>query len=112
MPRDLRKYLYDIQQACALLAGFTSNKTFVDYAADAMLRSAVERQFEIIGEALSQAIRVDPSLVERISHSGRIIAFRNKLIHGYASVSDEVVWGVVQMNLAVLQREIAALLDS
>ena len=53
MPRDLRKYFYDIEQACKLLAEFTSGKTFADYTTDAMLRSAVERQFEIIGEALS-----------------------------------------------------------
>jgi uncharacterized protein with HEPN domain len=111
MPRDIRKYLYDIQQACALLTEFTAGKTFADYATDAMLRSAVERQFEIIGEALNQAVQLDPLLSERISYSGRIIAFRNRLIHGYASVSDEVVWGVVTAHLPTLREEIAALVD-
>ena len=110
MPRDLRKYFYDIEQACKLLAEFTSGKTFADYATDAMLRSAVERQFEIIGEALSQALRIAPSLAAHISHSSRIIAFRNRLIHGYASVSDELVWGVVKAHLETLHKEVSALL--
>lgn len=62
MPRDLRKYLYDIDQACLLLKEFTGGKSFADYSTDAMLRSAVERQFEIIGEALGQALRTEPTL--------------------------------------------------
>lgn len=82
MPRDLRKYLYDIDQACQLLVEFTSGETLQDYRSDAMLRSAVERQFEIIGEALSQPLRSEPSLSEQIRHSARIVAFRNQLIHG------------------------------
>ncbi len=88
MPRDLRKYLYDIDQACQLLVEFTSGKTLQGYQSDAMLRSAVERQFEVIGEALNQALRSEPSLAVKVSHSSRIIGFRNQLIHGYASISD------------------------
>jgi uncharacterized protein with HEPN domain len=76
-----------------------------------MLRSAVERQFEIIGEALNQALRLDPTLADRISHSGRIIAFRNRLIHGYAFIADEVVWGVLETHLPTLHKEVTALLS-
>lgn len=75
-----------------------------------MLRSAVERQFEIIGEALNQLLRREPGLSERISDASVIIAFRNRLIHGYASVSDEVVWGVVERYLPVLSSEVRDLL--
>jgi uncharacterized protein with HEPN domain len=62
MPRDIRAHLFDIVQACTLLRQFTTGKTFAAYKADPMLRSAVERQFEIIGEALNQALRLDPGL--------------------------------------------------
>jgi uncharacterized protein with HEPN domain len=105
---DIRKYIFDINEACELLLQFTAGKTFSDYSTDAMLRSAVERQFEIIGEALSQALRLDPSLPSRINNTGRIIAFRNRLIHGYSSVADEIVWGILQANLSTLQKEVAA----
>jgi uncharacterized protein with HEPN domain len=108
---EVRKYLFDIVQAGYLLAQFTAGKTLADYSADPLLRSAVERQFEIIGEALSQAVRADPSLSNRITESRRIIAFRNRLIHGYASVSNEVVWGVVEANLATLRRQAQEALD-
>jgi len=84
---DIRKYLFDINEACESLIQFTAGKTFSDYSTDPMLRSAVERQFEIIGEALAQVLRLDPSLRSRISDTGRIIAFRNRLIHGYSSVA-------------------------
>jgi uncharacterized protein with HEPN domain len=107
---DIRKYLFDIHEACGLLFHFTAGKSFSDYAADPMLRSAVERQFEVIGEALGQALRLDPSLSSKISNTGRIIAFRNRLIHGYASIADEVVWGILEANLPILQKEVVALL--
>ena len=69
--RDVRVYLFDIIQAAQRLAQFACGKTFADYERDAMLRSAVERQFEIIGEALSQALQVAPALAV-ISPPGRL----------------------------------------
>ena len=110
LPLEIRKYLYDIQQACGLLSEFTAGTTLDDYTANAMLRSAVERQFEIIGEALNQMLRRDPTLTPRISDYQRIIAFRNRLIHGYADIDHEVVWGILTRNLPNLRREIDALL--
>jgi uncharacterized protein with HEPN domain len=109
-PLEIRKYLFDILQGCDLLKRFTAGKTFDDYTADPMLRSAVERQFEIIGEALNQALQLDPSLETQISSTRRIIAFRNRLIHGYASIAGEVVWGVLEANLATLYQEVEILL--
>ena len=106
------KYLFDIAEACRLLEQFISGKSLADYEADALLRSAVERQFEIIGEALRLAIREEPGLAARITHSGRIIAFRNRLIHGYAAVLSDVVWGILEANLPTLRREIEALLEN
>jgi uncharacterized protein with HEPN domain len=107
---DIRKYLFDINEACELLIQFTAGITFSDYSADPMLRSAVERQFEIIGEALAQLLGLDPSLRSRISDAGRIIAFRNRLIHGYSSVADDIVWGILEANLPSLRKEVATLM--
>ena len=109
MQLEAKKYLYDIQQAAARIAEFTAGKQFEDYRSNTMLRAAVERQFEIIGEALSQLDRLDETLVERISEHRRIIAFRNILIHGYADVDDRLVWDVIQGKLPVLRREVEAL---
>ncbi|MEN6517310.1 MAG: HepT-like ribonuclease domain-containing protein [Methanospirillum sp.] len=103
--RDARAYLYDILAACARIAEFTAGRTIEDYRQDAMVRSAVERQFEIVGEALNLLRQSDPCTAGRITDASRIIAFRNRLIHGYATVSDDVVWGVIEASLPVLARE-------
>ena len=108
---DARKNLLDIARASGLLTTFLSGKTFDDYVGDPLLRSAVERQFEIVGEALSQALRSDPSLASQVTDHSRIIAFRNRLIHGYASVSDAVVWGIIEANLPRFRAQVAALLE-
>jgi len=108
--RETLKYLFDISEACRLLDQFVSGKSLADYEADALLRSAVERQFEVAGEALRLAIRSDPALAERITNSGRIVAFRNRLVHGYASVLNDVVWGILETDLPTLRREVATLL--
>ncbi len=80
MPLDPKKYLYDIHEAASRIVDFTSGKTLDDYRGSAMLRSAVERQFEIIGEALAQLAKLDDKIVARISEYRRIIGFRNILI--------------------------------
>lgn len=111
MRSEAKKYLYDIQQAAELIATFTAGKTLADYEGDAMLRSAMERQFEIIGEALAQLARLDEALVSRISEYRRIIAFRNILIHGYTGVDHRIVWDIVESKLPTLRREVAGLLE-
>ena len=111
MKLEARKYLYDIRMACDLLVEFTSGKALDDYEADILLRSAVERQFEIIGEAMNKLAGVDETTVRRITNHRRIIAFRNVLIHGYAEVDDRLVWNVIETNLAILRRDVNAVLD-
>ncbi|MGH8453908.1 MAG: HepT-like ribonuclease domain-containing protein [Nevskiales bacterium] len=111
MQLEARKYLFDIHKAVNLLMEFTAGKQFTDYSHDAMLRAAVEREFEIIGEALNHLARLDSRLVASISEYRRIIAFRNILIHGYADVDDRLVWGVVETRLPKLHDEIEALLQ-
>ena len=112
MQLEATKYLQDIRTAADLIANFTIAKSFSDYAADQMLRSAVERQFEIIGEAMSRLSDLDRSLAESIPESRRIIAFRNLLIHGYASVDNRIVWGVVEGKLPGLREKISELIGA
>jgi len=109
---ESRQFLLDVKAACGKLSAFTNNRTFEEYKQDDMLRSAVERQFEIIGEALNQMLRYDPTIASRISNWKKIIAFRNRLVHGYSSIDDAVVWGVLEENLQRLQTEINSLLES
>lgn len=110
MRLESRKYLDDMQRAADLLAEFTGGKSLVDYQHDAMLRAAVERQFEIIGEAMARLAGTDEAMAARISGYRRIIAFRNILIHGYADVDDRLVWDVVATSFPKLVQEIGALL--
>jgi uncharacterized protein with HEPN domain len=109
-PPEVQKYLFDMAEACALIQDFVAGKSFGDYSRDVLLRSGVERQFEILGEALSRLLQIAPELSGRISDSRRIVAFRNRLIHGYASVADDIVWGVIEANLPKLEQEVRQLL--
>jgi uncharacterized protein with HEPN domain len=110
MPPDPRKYLWDATNAAELARNFAHGQTFADYQANAMLRAAVERQFEIIGEALNQFSKAAPDLAATIPDLPRIVAFRNILIHGYATVDDALVWQVLQEKLPELEQVIRRML--
>ena len=105
------KYLWDARRAAERIARFTSGRSGDDYLGDEMLRSAVERQFEIIGEAFTGLRRVDPDLAATISDLPRIVAFRNVLTHGYATVDNRLVWSVVEGKLAELLMLLTRLLS-
>ena len=111
MRPDPRKYLWDALHAAELVQDFARGQSFTDYQSDAKLRSAVERQFEIIGEALNQLSKVDPVAASRFPELGRIVAFRNILIHGYATVDDALVWQLLIDKLPGLRQALNELLD-
>jgi len=111
MQPDVLKFLHDIRQACELIEQFTLGRTADDFSHDAKLRSAVERQFITIGEALLQALRVEPALVHSITDSRRIINLRNVMVHGYAQIVPDTVWGVVETGLSALHAEIRRLIS-
>jgi uncharacterized protein with HEPN domain len=108
--RSAAKYLWDARRAAERIARFTAGRGFDDYLADDMLRAAVERQFEVIGEAFAGLRRADPALAAAVPDLPRIVAFRNILIHGYATVDDRLVWGVVERDLAGLREILGRLL--
>ena len=111
MRLEEKSLLYDIRESCTRIAEFTMGKDYVDYAADAVCRSAVERQFIIAGEALNPLGKLNPDLLNLIEDSRSIINFRNILVHGYDRVEDEVVWGIMQRHAPVLCDTVALLLE-
>jgi uncharacterized protein with HEPN domain len=87
-----------------------AGRDLAEYEQDEMLRSAVERQLGVAGEALGRLRRATPEIAESLTDWQRIIAFRSRLIHGYDAITHAVVWGVVQRNVPVLLAEVEALL--
>ena len=110
MQPEAGKLLEDIRQAADRIARYVADRPWEEYATNDFLRSAVERQFTIIGEALAQLTRRDPEVASRITAHRQIVDFRNVLTHVYDSVDDEVVWDAVVSKLPVLQCEVQALL--
>jgi uncharacterized protein with HEPN domain len=108
---EIFKYLYDIIEAGQAIASFVKDKTYNDYTNDLMMRSAAERQLEIIGEALNNIIKIDPTIKNSITDTRKIINFRNILIHAYSIVSNEVVWGVLEHDLPRLMLEIQTIYE-
>jgi uncharacterized protein with HEPN domain len=102
MKIELAKYLLDALTACKAIKLFTAEKSLREYSADLLLRSAVERQFEILGEAFSRIDRMDTSFRNQNHSIGSIIGMRNRIIHGYDSVDDNIVWDAVQNHIPVL----------
>ena len=111
MQIEAKSILYDIQLAANRIQEFTCDANLVDYRGNAMMRSAVERQFEIIGEAVNRLSQIDPDTASRITAHRRIVNFRNQLIHGYFVVDDRAVWDVIQSYLPILGGEVEALLQ-
>jgi uncharacterized protein with HEPN domain len=109
-PRDPRAYLWDVAEAARAIQGFLSGLDAQSYESSALVTAAVERKFEIIGEALNQLAKLEPVLAARIPELSKIVAFRNQLIHAYAVVDHQVVWNIAQQSLPPLLAVATALL--
>ena len=110
MNEAVRKRLLDAVGACDAITEFLAGKVFAAYETDRLLRSAVERQFEIVGEAIGRAAHEEEALFSRLPELRKIVGLRNRLIHGYDSVDDEILWDIVQTKLPALRTELGALL--
>jgi uncharacterized protein with HEPN domain len=106
------KLLEDIRDAAAFIQEAVRGKTIDDYRADRILRQAIERNFEIIGEAMKRLAQHDAASAARIGEYRQIIAFRNILIHGYDLVDHRLVWSTIEQQVPALLNDVAALLKS
>ncbi|MEQ8706661.1 MAG: DUF86 domain-containing protein [Phaeodactylibacter sp.] len=105
MQEEIKVWLEDIEKAIAEINDFLpSSGTYTEFEKDIKTKRAVERNIEIIGEAMSRILRVDPNI--SISNSRKIVDTRNRIIHGYDSVSDEVLWLIITRYLPILEKEI------
>ena len=112
MNEAARTRLRDALRACEAIVGFVQGRTFDEYEQSLLLRSAVERQFEIVGEALRQAEIADASVVTRVSNLRQIVGLRNRLIHGYDVVDQQLIWSIVRDELPpFIVQLMAALVD-
>ncbi|MCC7244919.1 MAG: DUF86 domain-containing protein [Saprospiraceae bacterium] len=108
MQEEIKVWLEDIQKAIAEINDFLPEpKNFLDFQTDIKTKRAVERNIEIIGEAMSRILSVEPGIP--ISDSRKIVDTRNRIIHGYDSVSDDVIWLIAIRYLPVLDKEIKEL---
>lgn len=111
MQRDPRAYLNDILEAAAAIEAATLGVNGETYGSNRLIRSAVEREFIIIGEALRVISQRAPELFEQIPEGRQIIDFRNLLTHEYLNVSDLIVWGAIQTDLPLLVQHCAQALQ-
>jgi uncharacterized protein with HEPN domain len=111
MSRLMKQRLHEILSSCQAIISYTDKATFEDYLQNDMMRDAVERRLGIIGEALTRAERLDPAIGSRIPDIRPIVGMRNRLIHGYEAIDDELIWRTLQTDLPRLQAQVAALID-
>jgi uncharacterized protein with HEPN domain len=110
MPRDSRAYLADILDSSDAIIAALVDMDLSGYQGSRLIRSSVEREFIIIGEAMSSLFRRFPDLFNSISHARRIVDFRNQLTHAYAAVDDTIAWAVADRDIPVLKRDCETLL--
>ena len=110
MDIEVKSWLHDILHAIREIESFLEGtKLFTEYQNDLRTKRAVERNIEIIGEAMNRILKQKPEIV--ISNSRKIVDVRNRIIHGYDSVSDDVIWGIVIKYLPLLQKEVEEILN-
>jgi uncharacterized protein with HEPN domain len=112
MNDETRKNLVDVIQAAEEIQDFVRGMDFEAYKNSPVTQRAVERDFEIIGEALNRIKNTDDELLDNISEHHRIIGFRNILIHGYDVVDEAIVWQAVTKHLPILIKEIKEILGT
>lgn len=111
MDNEIKTWLFDIHSAIIEIDGFfeEGQKIFVNFQKDIKTKRAVERNLEIIGEAMKRILENDCNF--KLTNARRIVDTRNRIIHGYDSVSDDVIWGIIINHLPKLKEEVNKLMD-
>ncbi|MFV8334071.1 DUF86 domain-containing protein [Flavobacterium sp. GSP14] len=111
MDNNIKTWLYDILSSINEIESYFADKPkeFKAYENDVRTKRAIERNIEIIGEAMNRILKEDSEII--ISNSRKIVDVRNRIIHGYDSVSDDVIWGIVIRHLPILQKEVEKMLE-
>lgn len=110
MKREVKKYLYDINTSIESIYEFLGERRdFYDYQNNKLLRRGVEREIEIIGEAVKRIMKIAPEI--QIANARQIVDTRNWVIHSYDKVDDVVIWGIISIHLPKLKMEIEDLLE-
>ncbi len=105
MPRDARAYLSDILDACDAITAAVEDVDFTGYQENRLVRSSVEREFILIGEATAALAQHEPGAFDAITRARRIVDFRNQLTHEYRTVDNAVVWAIIEHDVPLLRRE-------
>jgi len=109
-PERTARTLRQIADACSFVISVTEGKNLKDYSGERLLRQGVERNLQIIGEAVGRLRHDDPEIADRLSEHERIVGFRNVLVHGYDLVDDSIVWDTIRTKLPLLLGEVEGLL--
>ena len=108
MDNRIKQYLFDIEQSIEDIEFFMrAVKSFEEYEKDKLIKRAVEREIEIIGEAMNRILKIDETI--KISTARQIVRTRNRIIHGYDDVDDAIIYGIVKKHLPILKQEISEL---
>lgn len=111
MKDEIKKLLFDMNEAAESVFEYLGERRdFSEYNKNKMLRRAVEREFEIIGEAMNYVLKIDPNFP--IRHARRIVDLRNLVIHGYDQVDHAIIWGIISRDLPDLRNEVMKLLNT
>ena len=104
MKREIKKHLFDIKISIESIDEYLGEKRdFGEYQRKKLLRRGIEREIEIIGEAMSRILKLDPNI--QIKNARKIVDTRNWVIHGYDKVDDVLIWGIISKNLPELKKE-------
>ena len=111
MRADALKRLVDAMEALQAIERFSGHVELDHYLNNEILQAAVERKFEILGEALNQASGIEPDLDTLIPDLRRIISTRNRIIHAYDAVDQMILWDTIKNDLGDLRESLARIIQ-